>query len=401
MAIPEPSLKAAPPTGRTVDRSARDLGILARVGRSLLGTVDLDEQLGLVLRLATEALRADRGSVLLLDTAGDHLVIRAAEGLPPEALNHRVSVHDGIAGWVVLNLEPLVLHGELEDSRFAGINPQIESSLSLPMAAEGTVLGVLNIVRLTGGRFTEEDLTLATSLADLASVAIEKSRLYTALRDREARVSELLAAAIGAQEQERRRIAADIHDGFLQDLAAMFLKVEMVKGLLNKGKTEEAHTALTEIKKMFTDEVAALRDFIFEVRPPSLDQIGLGATLKQMVERACADNEVEGQFIDRSGEERLPEPIEAILYRTAQEAIRNVVRHSQARRFWVHFDRDDLQATLLIRDNGRGLPQGVFANTKHFGIETMRERVELGGGVFHIATHSEGGTEVRAVIPIP
>jgi signal transduction histidine kinase len=401
MAIPEPSLRTAPPDGRPADRSARDLGILARVGRSLLQTVDLDEQLGLVLRLATEALRADRGSVLLLDPAGDHLTIRAAEGLPPEALNHRVSVHDGIAGWVVLNLEPLVLHGELADPRFAGTNPQIESSLSLPMAVEATVLGVLNIVRLTGGRFTDEDLTLATSLADLASVAIEKSRLYTALRDREARVSELLAAAIGAQEQERRRIAADIHDGFLQDLSAMFLKVEMVKGFLNKDRIEDAHTALAEIKKMFTDEVAAMRDFIFEVRPPSLDQIGLGATLKQMVDRACADKEIEGQFINRSGEERLPEPIEAILYRTAQEAIRNVVRHSQARQFWVTFDRDDLQATLLIRDNGRGLPQGVFRNTKHFGIETMRERVELGGGVFHIETHPEGGTEVRAVIPIP
>jgi two-component system, NarL family, sensor kinase len=377
--------------------------ILARVGRSLLETDDFEQQLALTLSLATEALQAGRGSVMVFDPELGELTIRCAHGLPPEAIDSRRRFGEGISGWVAANREPVLLHGGVLDERFEGADPTIGSSLSLPLAVGGTTLGVLNLVRRTDERFTEEDLSLASSLADLASVAIEKARLHTALRERESRVSDLLAAVIRAQEQERRRIAGDIHDGFLQDLSALFLRAEIAKSHVEAGRPEEAAEVLVALQEMVRAQMRGVRDFILQVRPPALDEVGVGPTLRMMVERIATENSIEATFEDRTGPGRLPRPLETIIYRTAQEALRNVVLHAHARQIWVDMSRGEREVTLSVRDDGRGMGSDASSGHErrnHYGIETMRERVELTGGRLHIGPWAGGGTEVVAVIPI-
>lgn len=376
--------------------------VLARAGRSLLEGQDLDQQLSTTLRLATESVGADRGSVLMADPAERVLRIKVSTGLPPEAEKEVVPFGEGIAGWVALNNEAVVLHGGFSDSRFKGKDPTIESSISLPLAVDGTVLGVLNIVRRSGDRFTTEDLALAEALADFAALALEKARLYQILKDRESRVSALLRFAIQAQEQERRRVAADVHDGFLQDLSAVFLKAENAKMQLARHNPDAAMSAISDIQEMIRDEVKAVRDFIFEVRPPSLDQIGLGPTIRAMVDQVSGLQSINGVFDQLGQARRLPEAIEAIVYRTAQEAIRNISKHAGARSFRVTLEQTDTEVVLVVADDGKGIDETSPRQTptRHFGIETMRERVELAGGRFQIGTGQSGGTEVRAMIPV-
>lgn len=381
-------------------RSERDLAIIATVGRSLLEAVDLDEQLALVLRLATDAISADRGSIMLIDTDDGRLRVRSAEGLPPEALDARIPLGDGIAGWVAQQNEPLILHGGVRDERFYGNDPSIDSSLSLPLAVSEKVLGVINLVRKSGERFTDGDLRLAAALADLSSVAIEKAGLYTALKEREARVSELLAAIIGAQEQERRRVAAEIHDGFLQDLTALFMRAEMARTQAMKGQIAQTVETIEKLQQSMRDGVEGIRKFIFEVRPPSLDEVGLGPTIGAMVQRVAADNNLEPTFVDRLGGRRLHESLETTLYRTAQEALRNIVRHAEAQNVYVTLERDGTSARLKVGDDGKGVdPSSDPRRQGHYGIDTMRERVELAGGSFKISRRPEGGTEVVAEVP--
>jgi signal transduction histidine kinase len=377
--------------------------ILARVGRSLLETDDFEQQLALTLSLATEALRAGRGSVMVFDPELGELTIRCAYGLPPEAIDSRRRFGEGISGWVAAHREPVLLHGGVLDERFEGADPTIGSSLSLPLAVGGTTLGVLNLVRRTDERFTEADLRLASSLADLASVAIEKARLHTTLRERESRVSDLLAAVIRAQEQERRRIAGDIHDGFLQDLSALFLRAEIAKSHVTGGRLEEAAEVLASLQEMVRSQMKGVRDFILQVRPPALDEVGVGPTLRMMVEQIGTEKGIEATFDDRTGPGRLPRPLETIIYRTAQEALRNVVLHAQATKVWVDMSLGEREVTLTVRDDGRGITAedaSGHARRTHYGIETMRERVELAGGRLHVGPWAGGGTEVVAVIPI-
>ena len=381
--------------------SARDLAILAQVGRSLLGTIDLDDQLGLTLRLAVSALGADRGSIMLWDAESKTLTVGSAEGLPMAAMQTSIQSGEGIAGWVAAHREPLVLHGDVADPRFTGNDPSIDSSLSLPLLVQDTLLGVLNIVRRSGAKFTERDLHLASSLADMASIAIEKSRLHTALKEREGRVSELLAAAIGAQEKERTRIAADIHDGFLQDLSALFLKAESVRMLLRRGEPQAADAEVESLQEMMRDEVKALRDYIFEVRPPSLDEVGLIPTIEAMLGRISSDNAIV-TALDAEDFDRLPESIETVLYRTAQEALRNVVKHAHATKVTVTLTRQGSGVTMAVIDDGKGIEAHALEvkRRQHFGIATMQERVEMAGGEFQVSRRAEGGTEVRALIPL-
>lgn len=381
--------------------SARSFDILAKVGRSLLGiSLNTEQRLQLTLSLATEALNSNRGSVMVADPQTRTLRIRAAVGVPEEAFEAVIPFGQGIAGWVAENDEPVIVHGDFNDPRFAGVDPSIQSSISLPLSVEGNLFGVLNIVRPSGQRFTVDDLAVASSLADLAALAMEKSRLYDALHEREQRTSDLLAAAIQAQEQERRRIAADIHDGFLQDLSAVFLKAESAKMFLERGQMERVASAIVDIKEMVRDEVQSLRDYIFEVRPPSLDEVGLAPTLKEMAERVASENDLKGRFEAVGFQERLPEVLETIFYRTAQEALRNVVRHSGAGGFKVRLEREDHKVTLTVTDDGKGIDQESIHKKGHYGIDTMRERVELAGGKLRIQGEAMRGTEVRATIPL-
>ncbi len=380
-------------------RNRRDLAIVARVARSLLGAIELEDQLRLTLDLLTEALAADRGSVMLLDDSG-HLEVRCAAGLPPEALGVRTPLGHGIAGWVAEHNAPVVLHGDVDDDRFEGVDARLGSALSLPMAVTGRVVGVLNLVRRTGARFKDEDLRLAESLADLAALAAERAGLYSRLRDREARVTQLLAAVIQAQERERRRIAADIHDGFLQDLTALFLKAELAKMRLAGGDVARGVEVVESMQEGIQEEMEALRDFIFEVRPLSLDQVGLGATLKAMVDQIAAEGRLQAEWRDETHGRRFGQTLETILYRVAQEALRNVVRHAKAGTVCVTLSLDRETAVLIVDDDGRGITPEQIHRHGHYGVETMRERVQIAGGTFEIAPHPEGGTRVEARVPI-
>lgn len=382
------------------DRASRDLAVIAEVGRSLIGIIDLDQQLEQILDIGIDALGGDRGSIMLADDSKQQLEVRSGVGLPAEAASATTRFGEGIAGWVAEHRKPLVLHGDVSDPRFKGRDASIGSALSLPLMVDEALLGVLNLVRSAGERFTDEDLRLASSLADMSSLAIEKSQLHSALKEREVRVSQLLAAAIGAQEKERTRIAADIHDGFLQDLSALFLKAESAKIGIKRGDMEQVTEAIEGIQEMIRNEVGALRDYIFEVRPPSLDEIGLAPTLAAMVQKIASDRSVRVTFEDLTSGSRLSKPVETIIYRTAQEALRNITKHAAATKVDVRLETNGVSATLTVDDDGSGISPDATKKNRHFGIETMRERVELAGGTFEIAPRPTEGTRVKAVIPL-
>jgi sigma-B regulation protein RsbU (phosphoserine phosphatase) len=157
-------------------------GEFYRIGRVLAASLDLGIRLEGVVEQAIELLKADRGSIMLLDEDAEELVVKASRGL--DALNEfRVPMGEGIAGWVAEHGEPLVLQDVVSDHRFRGTDPRVKSALAVPLRVEGKVTGVLNISNATRKRrFDYMDLDLLMSFADMAAVAIENARLYEALR---------------------------------------------------------------------------------------------------------------------------------------------------------------------------------------------------------------------------
>src|SRR5438067_1665308 len=387
------------------NRSERDLEALASVGRGLRTSADLDRQLGLVLRLAGEAVGANRASVMLLNRESGRLEIRCSVGLPPEAILSTIGLGEGIAGWVAEHNEPFILHGPVADPRFEGVDPTIDSSLCLPLAAEGNedrVLGVLNLTRQPGDPFTVEDLRLASSLADLASVAVEKAFLYASLRERESRVARLLEAAMNAQETERRRVAEEMHDGFLEELSGLFLQTEIAKITLGRTAPPEAVAAVEQIQDAIQRTSAKLRDYAFKVSPAPVGEHGLAPALAAIVEEVGATSSLDGHFDNRSGEQRLPAGVETILFRVAQEALRNVATHDGARQVWVALESNRGEARLSVRSDGRGIEPGPCADHPPCtpGLDTLRECLALAGGSIDVVAEPEGGTRISARIPL-
>jgi signal transduction histidine kinase len=387
------------------DRSDRDLEVLTSISRKLRGGIDLDEQLGMTLRAAVDAVGANRASVMLLDDKTRTLAIHSSVGLPPEAIANSIPLGEGIAGWVAEHNEPFILHGPVSDARFEGVDPTIDSSLCLPLVVDDRVLGVLNLTRRPGNLFTLEDLRLASSLADLASLAVEKARLYARLQEREERVSGLLEAAINAQEAERRRIAGEMHDGFLQALTGLFLQTEIAKATLGRAGTDEAMAALDSVQDAILHASEELRAVVSGARSAAVAERGLAPTLQAMVQEVCAACDVEGHFVNHTGGRRLPGAVETVLYRVAQEAVRSAVKHADASRVWVALEQEEGEARLSVRDDGRGVdPDAVWNPLQDqaagSGLAAIHERMALVGGRIRVDPSPGGGTTISATIPL-
>ncbi len=169
-------------------------GDLLRLGKFLVSTLDLNDRLDRVLDQAMELLGAERGSIMLLEENGD-LVIRASRGLG-DGCRFRVSLGEGISGWVAQNGEPLILQDVVADSRFRGSDPSVKSALAVPLRVGERIIGVLNVSTCTRTRrFQRPDLEHLISFADMAAAAIENARLYQALKEDQDRTEKELRLA--------------------------------------------------------------------------------------------------------------------------------------------------------------------------------------------------------------
>ena len=140
---------------------------------------------------------------------------------------------------------------------------------------------------------------------------------------------------------------------------------------------------------------------VFGARPVPVDELGLAPTLQAMVDEVCSASEVKGHFVNRTGDERLPGAVETVLYRVAQEALRNAVKHADASQVWVALERAEGEARLSVRNDGRGVePDVVLDDPGSASLATIQERLALAGGRVRIDASPEGGTTISATIPL-
>jgi PAS domain S-box-containing protein len=207
----------------------------------------------------------------------------------------------------------------------------------------------------------------------------------------------LLADLVQAQEDERRRIATEIHDDPVQAMTAVGMRLESLRRRLSgPGEAE----ALDEVAGTVRETVARLRRLLFELRPPGLDRERLAAALKTQLERLRDETGVRFELDDQMLQEQ---PLESrtVLYRIAQEALANVRKHSEATTIHVTLADREEGALLRIRDDGIGFDLDTVDEERsgHLGLVSMRERAEMAGGWFRVAGSEGRGTIVEAWVP--
>jgi PAS domain S-box-containing protein len=271
------------------------------------------------------------------------------------------------------------------------------ATVELPSAA-GTVTFAELIICIECIEGVEQMPTVAEDARDHAE-SVPSPRIDSAeLRySEEARVR-LLRRLVIAQEEERRRIARDLHDHLGQQLTSLRLKLEAVRTVT--AGFPDVQATLTQADALLTRIDGDIDFLSWELRPAALDDLGLKAVLENYVSEWSQHAHVPARFhVEGLGNERVAPEIEATLYRIAQEALNNVARHARAQSVGVLLERRGRTLSLVIEDNGVGFDTSTISNTM-IGLVGMRERAAVVGGSFDIEPTAGGGTTVLARVPL-
>ncbi len=223
------------------------------------------------------------------------------------------------------------------------------------------------------------------------------SRLNELRAEREALRQQLLEGIINAQEEERRRIARELHDSASQSLTSLKVGLRMLENAVEGSLRPQIHNLYQVASHTLED----IHNLAVQLRPIMLDDLGLVAALNRLVEEWQTFYHVPVDMFIRLGDERLPNEIEVVLYRVIQESLTNVARHAQAHHVSILLERRGAEVRAIIEDDGIGFDRPKVHSGKHLGLLGMRERVELVGGQFSVETAPNQGTSIYIRIPLP
>jgi signal transduction histidine kinase len=262
------------------------------------------------------------------------------------------------------------------------------AALPVPLDFRGRALGaIVALDRLEEGpRFYPEDERLLAAAATSAAAAVATVQSVT-----EERLRQNLMAA----ERERARWARELHDTVLQGMGARRL---LLTSVLKSGDPERLKSAVEEGLRDVGRDIDDLRGLITELRPATLDQLGLVAALEDLAERVRHSAGIELVTDLRIDAGRLDPELETVVYRLVQEALTNVVKHAQAGRIDLQIQGREGRLDVLVSDDGQGFDP--LGRHRGFGLTGMRERVELAGGELQIESRPGAGTRVMASVPL-
>jgi two-component system NarL family sensor kinase len=384
---------------RTAETERR---LLHRVIEEIATNVDLDSVLSATVEVVTEAIGGDACFLHLWDPVSECLVLRAAtNGFEGAVGRIRLRLGEGISGWVAQHREVVAIpEDKWADPRYKYIpalrGEEFTSMLSVPVISRsGSLVGVFNVHSRQRRDFSPEDVSFLEVTASLVAGAIERAHLFRALAEKEAELETLMRRTIEAQEEERRRVATEIHDGVTQQMVSVWYRLHAALRAL-RTDPDRAEAELTRARELVDEALDEARAAIYDLRPSILDDLGLVPSLRTLVARQLEGTEVQ---LDLAEDLSLPSHHEVALYRIAQEAIANVRKHADAT--WVRLAlRDEgSDVVLVVEDDGRGFEPAVAPADVSFGLTGMRERASLAGGDLRVTSEPGRGTRVEVRIP--
>ena len=321
-----------------------------------------------------------------------------ARGVVFETITDAVVVLDPLRRVVDANpAAERVLGVPLADATGRPLDEVLPEAAGLPEDLAVSRGGVTRRYELTGVPMPDREGAPIGWLVVLRDVT-ERHRTQRHLRRLDEQRRFLLERLVTSQEEERRQLASDIHDDAIQAMVAVTLELQVLGGRL---RDPAAHALLERLKATATDSVGRLRQLVFELHPPLLDQVGLAAALEQYARRA---SELAGFSVQVSNEVRgeLPAEVRVLAYRIVQEALANVRAHAKASRVAIRLEEADGGVLVRVSDDGVGFLPGVVERQQrrgHLGLVSMREQAAMAGGWCRVASAPGMGTTVELWLP--
>jgi signal transduction histidine kinase len=392
-------------------RRHHHLHALNRISSATSGLWGLDGILNIALDTVLEIIGASIGGILLLHEQTQLLSYRVYRGLSAKYVEQvKMSLGEGVAGRVAQTGEPIVLE-DISREPWAA-HPDLVSTeglkgfASVPLKAKDRVVGVMNVAAHTPGQFSAEDMYLLNSIGCQLGTAIEQARLYQRLEQGRERYRRLLQHALTAQEEERKRIARELHDETSQALTSLTLNLQAAITQGETGGVVEADFIgrLRKIQSLAVHTQNEISKLMKELRPTLLDELGLAAAISRYAKDSLESlgTKVSAEF--EGVEERLPPEVEVTLFRIAQGTIGNVLEHAEAKNVSIRLECDANACMLEVKDDGKGFDVSkvtrVDKGGRGAGLFTMKERARLVGGRCSIKSRPGKGTRIVVKVPL-
>ena len=389
-------------------RAEADIHSLLNISKKLNSVLDANSLLDSLIVEAMALADAELGWSGLRTPEG-MVCQKCFRGSQPVSLTYCWPPGVGWPGWVLVHGVPYVTNDAAGDKvivsdirrRF-----RVKSGIDTPLLnAQGEVIGFFEVNNKRGeAGFTPSDTDKMVAISQIASVALQNVLAFQKIQRNEKELRQLSARLLRLQDEERRRLARELHGSTGQILASLGLKIGLARRSLGADK-QGAFDALSECAAMAKRCSDELRTLAYLLHPPLMDEKGLPSALRWYAQGFSKRSGVRIKLDLPSDLGRLPQDVEMALFRTVQESLTNVQLHSGSKAAWIKVTYDPSEVVLEIRDEGRGIPPKILRRMSTgmadlgVGIAGMRERVRQLGGRLSIDSENRG-TKVYVVLPL-
>jgi len=375
---------------RQLQEAVSELSVLFEMSRILASTLDLQVLLDQAVTKVVDLLPA-RAAMILLD-APTSATIAASVGFDSDDQDSQVKVAQ-VIGWDAMAAAEAGSPDVYIDND--------RRMTAVPLQAKRGLIGSLVICHQNKASF-ESKRSLLLTLGQELAIAIENARLYQQMQERDVLRGDLLRRAVEAQEEERKRIARELHDGIGQVFTALALGLSGVEETMPRDPVL-ARAQIANLKELSMRTMTEMRHLVADLRPAQLDDLGLVPALHWLADEWRDRLSIDVRVQVTGHRHRLSPEVETILFRTTQEALTNVAKHAHAQQASIKLAFNQDQVELIIEDNGVGMtPEQVTRRQIHYqgwGLAGIQERTSLVGGTFDIDSAPGRGT--RLIIHIP
>jgi signal transduction histidine kinase len=368
--------------GRLADANTL-LFSLHRVAQTLPASFDLDEVLDTTQNRLRDLFDSDAVAIILMDDTDSHWMVMRRHGVRlPDTIAHEdlcAPLREVVGSGEVYGAPNLLVGGG------PGLAPSMGSGLYAPLRARGATIGLVAIEHGTPHRYTQRDVELLGGFVEPAALALDNARWFARLR------------TVGADE-ERTRIARDLHDRIGQSLAYLAFELDRIVDNVDLADRDEELTAsLDQLRNDVRGVIGEVRDTLYDLRTDVSDEQALGPVLENFANRVAERSGLDIAIHCDQGA-RLPLLQEREMWRIAQEALVNVERHAEATKARVTWRCNGASAALEVLDNGKGFPVGKAGRLDSYGILGMKERASSIGATVEVASAEGRGTRVRCLL---
>jgi len=393
---------------RLARSNEKRLATLNAISTMLSHSLDLKQVLRNALDMVVEVMEAEVALIFSLDEGAQELRLLAYEGVSDKFAHDvdRLKVGEGFNGHVAQTGEPLIVEDASRDTkltRHAVRQEKIEAQLIVPLKARGLVVGTICVANRRPRQFLTEEVDLLTAIGSQIGITIENAKFYQEQQRMQENLHSYVQQITRAQEEERKRIARELHDDTTQALVALSHQIEDFAGNNEQLSTDDIGL-LKSWREQLRDVLQRVRYFSRDLRPSIVDDLGLLPALEWLTDDIEKQSGIEANLRVVGTQRRLSPEVELLLFRIIQEATNNARRHAEASKIevCVEFHRGKMVAT--VTDNGKGFEVpttlGELSRSGKLGLIGAEERARLLGGSLIVQSEPSEGTTVVIEVPI-